>query len=313
MTKKLASMFLALAMCLSLAAPVWAVEESSEADLLQSVSDFLDNSPTTQTIEVTEGEMVAQMLEDHEISRADLNNELLTLSLLPKKELEDMGYGEEQVNVIKKYNEGEDAFTHLYGSRSTAATNATLRFRYGVAGTTNTKKTVQIAYDMSWSQRPVSTYADAFFVGWTAADSTSNPVVTKIDSASASVDYHTNDGNYPTSESLDLEIYPNYLIGKPLIGPNYVRYAYHISGLAMVTSQSESYNMASLTVYIRYAHTVKSLSVDSVGFSIDTGGGASFSISLKNEEKQEMIVQGYTPYMYSDYNAGWIPEASGTE
>lgn len=311
--KKFVSMFLALAMCLSLAVPAFAAEITAEDDLIQSVSDFLDNSPTTQTIEVTECEMIAQMLEDNEISREDLNNELLALSSLPEKELENMGYGEELICTIKEYNEGEDAFNHLYGSQSTNATSATLRFRYGVAGTTNTKKAVQIAYDMAWSQRPVSTYTDAFFVGWTAADSTSNPVVTVIDKASASVDYCTTDGAYPTSESLALEKYPNYIIGKPVIGPNYVRYAHHISGAATVKTQSESYDMVSLTVYVRYAHTVKSLSVDSVGFSIDTGGGASFSISLKNEEKQKMIVQGYTPYMYSDYNAGWVPEASGTE
>ena len=67
MTKKFVSMLLALVMCLSLLGTnvlAFAEETDREEDFFQTISDLLDNNPWTQIVVVSEGDIIAQRLED---------------------------------------------------------------------------------------------------------------------------------------------------------------------------------------------------------------------------------------------------------
>lgn len=165
--KKFGVLALAFCMSLSLAVPAFAAEpndglKEGVSPITESVSEFLDNSPTTQTLVVSERQLIDQMLAEDEISREDLNAELSEKASETSESLRELGYNEEQISVITSYEEGEDAYNHIFapksGARSTS--DADVTFRYGLAGS-NTRRDITIAYDMTWSDCPFWTFTDS--------------------------------------------------------------------------------------------------------------------------------------------------------
>ena len=220
-----------------------------------------------------------------------------------------MGYNEEQIQAIHDYAEGEDAFTHFYGTLSTNAA-ATLTFKYGIAGSENTTKTVKLAYDMSWSNRPLYCFTDSFAVAWTAAGSTSNTLYTKVDESHVAVQYGATNAD---SEYVDSVVTSNHLQADfPMLNSK-LNYANHISGYTMISTQSESYTMQSIQIYISYAHAVKKLELkDEVGISV--GKDITFTFTLAFPTKQEWIIHSANKtYQAKDYNGNIVYEAVGSE
>ena len=222
---------------------------------------ILSSVNNTQEIVVSEKEMIAELLQKGVVTRASLNNQLAALSSQSAGSLKADGYNKKQIELIKSYSIGDDAYTHIFGQGSRASNeSAKLTFRYGLAGSNN-KKTVKIAYDMKWSSCPVFTFTDSFGVGWIAADNNSHEIITKTDSSIASVQYYTVDGqNAGLYRDIKMDKSANnVVIGNPILGSANGNYGKHISGVTQVSTQSGSYNMETIHIFVTYGHTTITL------------------------------------------------------
>lgn len=116
---------------------------------------MLDDLTNTQEFVVSEKEIVSQMLSEKTKTREDLNEELGELSKQNLSELTKKVYNEAQIEKIKNYEIGEDAFNYLFSDEnySLRSNGAQVTFRYGLAGS-NTRRNITIAYDMKWSSCP---------------------------------------------------------------------------------------------------------------------------------------------------------------
>lgn len=252
LTKNLASLCMSISL---LVIPVQAFAASGSA--INLADEILSKSTNTQEIIVSEKEMVDDLLRSGTITKTDLNAQLARLSMQSEASLKQEGYNDTQIGLIKSYDLKMDAYNHIFkqGSRASSE-SAKLTFRYGLAGSNN-KKTVKIAYDMKWSSCPVFTFTDSFGVGWIAADSSSHEVITKTDSSIASVQYYTVEGqNAGLYRDIAMDKSANNIvIGNPILGSANGNYGKHISGVTQVSTQSESYNMETIHVFVTYAHT----------------------------------------------------------
>lgn len=266
--KKLVAMLLTLSLCVSVPVTAFATENDTDDTTLKTVSELLENNPTTEVITVSEGEIITQMISDGTLTYEELNADLLELSTFSVKDLEEMGYETAQINQIKNYTEDIDAFSYLYESRE--VTPATLTFQYGIAGTNNSKKTVAVAYDVRWSKRPTSRYSDTIAIGWVATNADSVILATKVDSASGSIVYGKDTSSEVEVVDMPPTIYSTYLKVNFAVGDDTViaKYAKSISGIVYVSTQADSYNMESFMLTIGYAHAVKSVELYFDGVSI---------------------------------------------
>lgn len=78
---KIFSLIMAICMSISLCVPAYAAELPSDlkegiSPISEEVSDFLDNSQTTQTMVVREQELIDNMIAEGVITREDLNRNL---------------------------------------------------------------------------------------------------------------------------------------------------------------------------------------------------------------------------------------------
>ena len=302
-----------LSLCLGLTTPTFAVTtadntsdsfESIASTLTDSdsISAFLDNNETTQTVEISERDMLSENI----ITRDDLNSELLDLSTHSEYDLQKLGYNSRQIETIKSYKAGSDAFSHIFSPTSTYANNTRLVFRYGLAGN-NTRKTVLIAYDMQWTEKPTYTYPDSFAIGWLAADSNSHRVLTKIDSCVASVQYKYNDGTPITDGSGNkktVDLVQNqaaYVTGSFPLKYDYKgdKYGQQISGCTQISTQSDSYNISTVQLFVCYAHSVASLSLDSVTISVKATE-INVTFDLNHKKEQVKLVDTSHTFAYND-------------
>lgn len=303
--KKLISLLLTIVMVLTLSPIAFAKDNSISSELkngssplLAQVSEMLDEFTTTQTVVVSEKSMVEQMLVNNEITRAELDEKLTTLSEQTETALQDMGYNEKQISVIKAYSQGEDAFNHVF-SPETRASGATLRFRYGLAGA-NTKKAITIVYDMLWSECPFFTFTDSFGIGWIAADADSHEVVTKTDSTMAQVYYYDSatEENAHLYRNVEMDKSENgVVVGVPIIGSAGGNYGKHIGGVTEISTQSDSYNIQTIHLFVSYAHTTIAVTLDwAVALEWKKVSGA---ISFLPHPRQKIIVQGDHTFKYN--------------
>lgn len=305
---KIFSLILSACMSVSLCVPAYAAELPNDlkegiSPISEEVSEFLDNSQTTQTMVISEREIIDNMIAEGVITREDLNENLEELASQSESALRDSGYNEKQISAIMSYEEGEDAYNHIYNSgamtRSTA--DADVVFRYGLAGN-NTRRQVTIAYDMNWTECPFWTFTDSFGVGWVAADKDSGYLATKIDSSIASVDYFTVDGeNAGLYRDIEMDTFSNRaVIGNPILGSANGNYGKHISGITEVSTQSNSYNLETIQVFVAYAHTMFTFDISwEIGLGVEiTDTAIVFSISP--DVKQEMMAKGNHTFHYSD-------------
>lgn len=308
---KIFSLIMAACMSISLYVPAYAAELPNElkegnSPISEEVSDFLDNSQTTQTMVISEQELIDNMIDEGVITREDLNQNLEELASQSEADLRDSGYNDKQISTIMSYEEGEDAYNHIYNSgvMTRSTTDTSVIFRYGLAGGNNTRRQVTIAYDMTWTSCPFWAFTDSFGVGWVAADNKSGYLATKIDSSMASVDYFTVDGeNAGFNRDVEMDTFSNRaVIGNPVLGKAQGNYGKHISGITKVSTQSNSYNMDTIQVFVAYAHTMMTISFSwEVSLGVDISDTA-IVFSVSPDVTQEMMVKDNHTFKYNADN-----------
>lgn len=309
MLKKLLSLILAVALVIGIGTTAFAMENENtnalltgEASVLVEAVELLDSLSTTQTIVASERDMIIEMLENNTITREDLNQELGALSHHSIATLQEKGYNSSQIEIIKDYNEDEDAFNHLFNADINvipARSGAEVEFRYGLAGS-NTRKTITIAYDMKWSECPFFTFTDSFGIGWIAADVNSYEIVTKTDSTMAQVNYYNagTDQNANLYRNVTMDKSSNgVVIGTPIIGSANGNYGKHIGGVTQVSTQSDSYNIETIHLFVAYGHTTVAPSFDwQVVLQWNKVSGV---ISFFPRPRQDIIARGDHTFRYN--------------
>ncbi|MGX8797839.1 hypothetical protein ACR6HW_17545 [Fusibacter sp. JL298sf-3] len=275
--------------------------QKGRASVLDKASRLLDGLSTTQVIVATEKEMIEKMIVDNILTKDELNQQLADLASEPVVVLENRGYNDEQIDVIKSYEGNEDAFEHVFPSASmtrTASSGAEVTFRYGLAGD-NDQKSITIAYDMKWSSCPFFTFTDSFGIGWIAADSQSHEVITKTDSTMAQVNYYDPETDVQAGFHRNVEMDQSengVVIGIPVIGSAKGNYGKHIGGVTQISTQSDSYNIETIHLFVAYAHTTIALSVDLE--AVLEWNKVSGAISFIPRPRQDIIAQGDHTFRY---------------
>lgn len=313
-TKKLGTFIVSFVLIFSFAVPSFAQENNNifpanDDSFTNKVSQFLDTSSTTQILIANEKDCIDMLLKEEVITRTDLNEQLEALSIKPESELRQFGYNENQIKIIHGYKKGEDAYDHIFESQNNLTTmrsNATLRFRYGLAGH-SARRSVTIAYDMNWSSVPFWTFTDCFGIGWIVADADSKNLSMKIDNAIAQADYYDNDTNQSAHiyEDVPINDFSNSVIlGYPDMAKSdndrNIVYPKHISGVTSISTQSNSNNIDTVQLFVAYGHTTLAIGIDvdvSLGFDI-----SKFNISFVPNAKvhQEIIAQDNRTFNYDD-------------
>lgn len=304
--KKILGLFLSLIMVICLTSNAFAAENDTKdlvygnAFAVEEASSMLDDLTNTQEFVVSEKEIVSQMLSEKIKTREDLNEELGELSKQNLSELTKKGYNESQIEKIKNYEIGEDAFNYLFSDEnySLRSNGAQVTFRYGLAGA-NTRRNITIAYDMKWSSCPFFTFTDSFGIGWIAADSNSYEIVTKTDSSMAQVNYYTVSGdNAGLYRNVTMDTSENgVVVGAPIIGSANGHYGKHIGGITKISTQSNSYNIDTIHLFVAYAHTTIAVSLDwDVMLEWNKVSGA---INFIPRPRQDIISQGDHTFRYN--------------
>ncbi|WP_419024658.1 hypothetical protein [Emergencia sp.] len=270
---------------------------SGKSEIIKGAAEILDSTSNTQTITVSEKEIVSKMIKDGSMTRETLNERLEDLSNQSKKDLQQNGYNNQQIEVIRNYEKGEDAFDYVFNSNARAG--ATLTFRYGLAGT-NTRKSVLLAYEMIWSSCPLTTFTDSFGVGWVAANKNSLPLATKTDSATGAVEYYTVDGKYMNyHRNISMKTPESgVLTGNPIIGRASGGYGKHIGGAAKISTQSGSSNLDTIQVFVSYAHST--VSIESFFDVTIEWKKMSTSIRFTPRLNQNIITEGNHTFKYNN-------------
>ena len=308
--KKFIAIVLGLSLTMSLSVPGYAIESpqhqmnsENDSQLSARVSYILDNETTTQTITVSEHDYIQSMLDEGAITYSDLNTKLGILSDKTTSELQEIGYNSDQIDIIKNYTKGSDAYSYIHDNLDSRASSAELTFRYGLAGH-NDRRGVTIAYHMTWSKCPFWTFPDCFGVGWLAADSASHSLAMSIDSDSIECEavYYYSAYNKPANirKTVEINDFSNTVIlGYPKMSDGNASYAKTISGVVDINTQSLSNNIDTVQLFVAYGHTtlVFGLDVDvSLGFNI-TDTAISFTPNVKTS--QELIVSDHHTFKYN--------------
>lgn len=214
------------------------------------------------------------------------------------------GYDEQQIAQIKSYTAGTDAYTYLFENHSVARIaneSAAVTFRFGLAGSDNTQRALRIAYDIRWSKAPFFCLTDSFGVGWIACDSLSKEVITKTDAVSGSVGYYKAGEAMETySGSIDLDDSDNnLLIGTFKMSGNKNTYAKTLGGTVEISSQSDSYNIYTIQIFVAYGHTTASIGLNPT-FNL-TGKKETTTITFTPSIKvtQEIILDDHHTFKYN--------------
>lgn len=272
----------------------------SDTQPVEKVSEFLDSLDNTQVLVASEKDIIEKMLQEKTISNEDLNQELLNLSKLSPTKLYEKGYDSEQIKIIKEYDSDVNAFDYLYSSENARATDATVRFRYGLAGK-GSRKELTIAYDIRWSENPFFTFTDSFGIGWIAADENSYELVMKTDYAEGTVQYYDTNGNYANLyRDIEIDTSENGVaVGTPILGSAQGNYGKVMGGVIEVSTQFGSSNIEIIHLFVTYAHTLFSVSFNWEA-ALDwekMSGSISFIPSVNTEQK--IMAEGNHTFRYN--------------
>lgn len=261
---------------------------------IDRIQHLLESSAAKQTIVVSEAQIMKQLIAGNEVTRNQLKKELSELSRLSIIDLRNKGYTISQIESIKAYDGNIDALEYAIKTSS----DAKLTFSYGLAGSDNTRKSVRIAYDIRWSSCPLFTFTDSFGIGWVAADRSSYELATKItETVGIGVIYNFNDEVIGTRD-VDMDTHTAGVVtGTIPIGSAGGNFVKNIGGLVMVETQSGSYNMDTIQIFVAYAHTVLSFHI-SAGVRIQykkVGPSISFTPTLR----QKMLVEGNSTFKFN--------------
>lgn len=248
---------MALTVCLTLSFGSFASyeEELSQkemAAIAKRAPEMLALEEDITTITVSERQMVEKLLESGEMTETMLRDAVRDLQTKTTAELQAAGYSNMQIERIQ----GVDAYESPVG-QLLSSSSAYVTFQYGLITQLSNRKKVTIAYDITWSECPLWTLTDSFGVGWIAADADSYRVMTKIDDVTAVVEYYT-PGGEQTSYYRQCEISDRsscVMIAEFPLGSADGNYGKHISGYLEMSTQSGSYNMETVHMFVGYAHT----------------------------------------------------------
>lgn len=230
------------------------------------IEEFLNNSDTTQVIVSSEKQMLLQALDAGVLTREELNEELYKMANMSISELEKDGYTLENIDIIKSYCDGDDAFTHVYGDNTTRAIDAELTFRYGLKEN-DSQRSVTIVYEIKWDDYPFWQFDDSYGIGWIAADKNSMPLATKIDKTEQKVEYYTCadetyiwDGYVETKTTSGRALVGVFDMSGPAPAYTPSNYGKIIQGTIKVSTQSNSNNIETIQIFVDYQHTIVSAS-----------------------------------------------------
>lgn len=89
------------------------------------------------------------------------------------------------------------------------------------------------------------------------------------------------------------------VVGNPDLMHDY-NYGKHISGITEVSTQSDSYNMDTIQVFVAYAHTTMTVDIScDISLGVDIAD-SSISFSLSPDVSQEMMAEGNHTFHYYD-------------
>lgn len=268
--------------------------------LVKQSSEVLDSLQNTRTIVIEEKDIIKKMLEDNTISREYLNKKMEILSHSSIQDLLKKGYNFQQIRQIKNYSIEQDAYEYLYSNITNYKKDQPkVTFRYGLAGS-NTKKDITIAYDIKWSSCPLFTFTDNFGIGWIAADSNSYELVTKTNSTMAQINYYDpkTEKHSGTYRNVSMNKSTNgVVIGSPIMGNAEGNYGKHMGGITKISTQSNSYNIDTIHVFVTYAHTGIAIGLDwGIGLDWEKVSGI---ISFTAKPRQTVIAEGDYIFNYN--------------
>ena len=275
-----------------------AFAEIPENEELLQAQALLSQSYEKTTIIKSEHELIRNLIIKNKITTFQLKEHLIMLSNQLEPELKLKGYSTTQIYEIKKYNANIDPMEFI-----AASSEAKLVFQFGLGGSDNTRKRVRIAYDIKWTSPPFFCFTDSYGIGWVAADANSHELATRIISATGVGSIYSIDGSkFIGNRNVTIDSNTAGVVrGTIAIGSASGNYVKHMGGLIIVETQSGSYNMDTLQLFVAYAHTIPSIHIDG-GVTIQfkkVGPTISFYPTLK----QDMLIQGNATFKYS---AQWI-------
>ena len=122
----------------------------------------------------------------------------------------------------------------------------------------------------------------------------------------ASHSYHSAGAQRPWAhirsllKDVDMDTFSNRaVVGNPDLMHDY-NYGKHISGITEVSTQSDSYNMDTIQVFVAYAHTTMTVDISwDISLGVDIAD-SSISFSLSPDVSQEMMAEGNHTFHYYD-------------
>ncbi len=270
--------------------------KDSEDYTIDEINRILEASSTTQTIVVSEIEMIEQMIAKGVITEEQLNHEMQKLSAASFAELRNKGYTNSQIESIKDYDASMDALNYI----KSGSQEAYVTFRYGLAGSDNTKKAVRIAYDIIWSKVPLFCFTDGFGIGWIATDKDSKELATIVTEVVSTGMVYSVDGSewIGTREAtLDTNT-PGIVAGEIALGKADGNYVKRIGGMIMVETQAGSYNLETIRIFVAYAHSYLFIETG-IGVAIDFEK-VGLNITFSPKKRQEMLIRDNHTFRYSD-------------
>ncbi len=117
----------------------------------------------------------------------------------------------------------------------------------------------------------------------------------------AQVNYYTVDGEYAyLYRDVEMNDFSNcVIIGNPILGSANGNYGKHIGGKTEISTQSGSYNIDTIQIFVAYGHTMMTFDLSwDVSLSFDISDiGISFGPSIDVE--QEIMAQGKHTFKYN--------------
>ncbi len=205
MKKRILSFVLVIAVCsmigttTAVAYGTGKIMESNDKLTIASKSEYQMAVEETQRLEAlakagiqSENVQTKTPLEEYKESfdvRAEMDAETLS----------GMGYSAAEIDLLKRYKNGECSFEE-------AATRASAVFTPNLICTVHTEDKYNVTYSWEWDKTPVGLGEDGFAMGLHGIDDDSDGFVTKLNSSTAAVTYYYTENNryykteYPTKD-----------------------------------------------------------------------------------------------------------------
>ena len=260
--------------------------------VLTAFPAFAATPSSTSTEETTEYEMVLQKSREYKMRRSNVSGSEDPLVeykrafdervKLPEQTLREYGFDEEQVQLMKRYANGELTFEQV-ALRASASCSTTL------SSTLHTSSKYIIKYSFNWSAIPTGLGQDGFGVGAYGIDSSSVAFDTSISSTNASINYCYHNGQLYKTEGAKKTSDTNYMYAtfesykQNDVGSDWVWAKSGTMTMTIVPTVPGGKTFAAVRARGQYGHTSKSASKLSVSLSVSPSSGKiSISFAIKS-------------------------------